>query len=113
MPGASIRNRTGGYGPPRSGWQTKVSIAPSLVGISRIFSIMCLGALLVLVGHASTLLGFTQLQSPGRGPDEAFVLRSGCGRGGPGCPGVWAATDRRYGEAGCTHRHVEPLFRHQ
>ena len=39
MPGASISNKTAGYGPPRSGWQIKVSIAPSLVAMSRVCSI--------------------------------------------------------------------------
>ena len=35
------------------------------------------------------------------------------GRRGDGRAGVGAATDRRHGEAGCAHRHVEPLLRHQ
>src|SRR5262245_13799292 len=43
IPGASIRNRTGGKA-ARSGWQMKVSMAPSLVGMSRVFSIMPLPA---------------------------------------------------------------------
>src|SRR5262245_50337091 len=76
IPGASIRNRIGGYGPPRSGQQTKVSMAPSLVGTSRIFSIIRLVSLHVLVAHASTLLGFAQQQSPGRG---LLMKRAFCG----------------------------------
>src|SRR5947209_722331 len=40
MPGASMRNRTGGHGPPRSGRTTNVSIAPSLVAMSSVCSII-------------------------------------------------------------------------
>src|SRR5215472_5815950 len=40
MPGASIISITTGCGPPRSGWVMKVSIAPSLVAMSRVWSIM-------------------------------------------------------------------------
>src|SRR5262245_4340130 len=43
IPGASIRNRTGGEA-ARSGWQMKVSTAPSSVGMSEVFSIMPLPA---------------------------------------------------------------------
>src|SRR5271165_3434064 len=40
MPGASISRNTAGNGPPRSGWQMNVSIAPSLVAMSSVCSII-------------------------------------------------------------------------
>src|SRR5271154_3947573 len=40
IPGASISSITAGCGPPRSGWQIKVSIAPSAVVTSSVCSIM-------------------------------------------------------------------------
>src|SRR5438309_2641099 len=40
-PCASISRKTAGNGPPRSGRQMKVAIAPSLVAMSRVCSIMC------------------------------------------------------------------------
>src|ERR1700733_1455367 len=40
MPCASISSITAGNGPPRSGWQMNVSIAPALVAMSRVCSII-------------------------------------------------------------------------
>src|SRR5258706_13599304 len=40
MRGAPMGNRTGGPGPPRSGRTTNVSIAPSLVAMSSVCSII-------------------------------------------------------------------------
>src|SRR5580693_4636768 len=39
IPCASISKKTAGDGPLRSGWQMKVSISPSFVVMSRVFSI--------------------------------------------------------------------------
>src|SRR5712664_2899509 len=40
MPGASMRKNIAGCGPPRSGRQMKLSIAPSLVAMSNVSSII-------------------------------------------------------------------------
>src|SRR5216683_1604631 len=42
IPGASISRKTAGNGPPCSGWQRKVSIAPSFVARSRVASIIAI-----------------------------------------------------------------------
>src|SRR5580698_8135873 len=105
MPGASIRNSTTGC-VPRSGWTMKVSIAPSLVAMSSILSIM---ASLPLCRHASTLLGSTQQQSLGSEDDEAWCILAG-GRDFRGVdPASGGSGKQRRGEGWRRHGHVEPL----
>src|SRR3569833_1054207 len=109
MPGASIRNSTTGCA-PRSGWTMKVSIAPSLVAMSRILSIM---ALLPLCRHAITLLGSTQPKSPWERNDEAWCVGYCCGCGG-GVGIARGGTDfERHGQDRRGDGHVEPVLRHQ
>src|SRR6476661_11073182 len=112
MPGASIRNSTTGC-VPRSGWAMKVSIAPSLVAMSRILSIM---ALLPLCRHATTLLGSTQPKSLWERNDDAWCVGCGWGRVvgpcGNECACLGAGLER-HGEDWRRYGHVEPLLRHQ
>src|SRR5579862_1112005 len=61
IPCASINSITAGNGPPRSGWQMKVSIAPAVVAMSRVLSIIAIPHRLTARGVAdkgSDALGF-------------------------------------------------------
>src|SRR5690349_7955295 len=111
MPGASIRNSTGGHGAPRSGRTTNVSIAPAAVGMSSVFSIIGSSPLAVardrvgevddvLIGHGRQHMAHEGVVAPplvrivlAQGIEQVVLTLAGVARDVHGTGEVWPVTE--------------------
>src|SRR5262249_12702260 len=72
-PGASISMNTAGNGPPRSGRHTKVSIAPDLVAMWRVCSIMVSVQCVLLLGRCPDMASSLTCALDGKGAGSRIV----------------------------------------